>query len=418
MASQMVISDIKARRIFNSRGEETIEVEVKTLGGFGRAAAPAGKSKGVHEVVAFPENDVKKAVERVYGIIKPKIVGLDASNQELIDKTLHEIDGTENFSFIGGNTAYAISLAVAEAAASTSKQPLFYWLKRFKETFLPLPLGNVLGGGKHAGKGTPDIQEFLVLPIGAKTFFEACHTNIKVHKKIGELLEKNVPAFTGGRGDEGAWAPPLKNEDALKIVSEAAEKVTNETGVKVRVGLDVASSSLWDSKLKCYKYVGEDKLKDQGEQIEYILELIEKFNLAYVEDPLHEEDFEGFAELTRKAKNCLICGDDLFVTNKGRLKIGINIKAANSLIVKPNQVGTLTDTYETVKLAKSAGYIPVLSHRSGETVDTHLAHLSIAFSCPIIKTGVIGGERIAKLNELIRIEEMFAEEMSIAKLNI
>ncbi|MCX8176259.1 MAG: phosphopyruvate hydratase, partial [Candidatus Bathyarchaeota archaeon] len=202
MNSQTVINDVKARRIFNSRGEETIEVEVKTLDGFGRVAAPAGKSKGIHEVVAFPENSVKKAVERVYSIVKPKIVGLDARNQELIDKTLHEVDGTYNFSFIGGNTAYAVSLAVAEAVASTLKQPLFSWLKRFKETFLPLPLGNVLSGGKHAGKGAPDIQEFLVLPVGAKTFFEAYHTNIKVYRKIGELLEKNVPMFTGGRGDE------------------------------------------------------------------------------------------------------------------------------------------------------------------------------------------------------------------------
>ncbi|MGP3667283.1 MAG: phosphopyruvate hydratase [Candidatus Bathyarchaeota archaeon] len=418
MNSQTIINDIRARRIFNSRGEETIEVEVKTLGGFGRAAAPAGKSKGIHEVVAFPEDSVKKAVERVYSIIKPKIVGLDANNQELVDKTLHEVDGTSNFSFIGGNTAYAVSLAVAEAASSTLKQPLFSSLKCFKETFLPLPLGNVVGGGKHAGKGAPDIQEFLVLPVGAKTFFEAYHANIKVYRKIGEFLEKNVPVFTGGRGDEGAWAPPLKNEKALEVVFEATREVGSETGVEVRVGLDVASSSLWDSKLKCYNYVGEGKRRSKDEQIEYVLELIDRFNLVYVEDPLHEDDFEGFAELTRKAKNCLICGDDIFVTNKDRLKIGVNFKAANSLIIKPNQVGTLTDTLETVKLAKSAGYIPVLSHRSGETVDTHLAHLSIAFSCPIIKTGVVGGERTAKLNELIRIEEMFKDEFSIAKLSI
>lgn len=419
MASSSTINSLKARKIFNSRGEETIEVEVRTLGGFGKASAPSGKSRGKYEVVPFPEGGVNQAIERVEDFVKPKLVGLDSKNQELIDQTLHAIDGTENFSFIGGNTAYAVSLAVAVASASTRNKPLFHQLGKFGEKIvLPLPLGNVLGGGKHAGRGTPDIQEYLILPLQPKSFFEAFSTNVRVHGMLGKVLEKKVLGFTGGKGDEGAWAPPLKNEDALNFVVEVAEQVSAETGVKVGVGLDVAASSLWNQKNGCYEYVGENKCRDKGEQIDYILELIKKYRLVYVEDPLHEDDFEGFVELTRRVRGCLICGDDLFVTNKKKLSLGVKIGAANSLIIKPNQVGTLSDAYETVRLAKDSGYIPVMSHRSGETVDEHLAHLAVAFGCPIIKTGVVGGERTAKLNELIRIEENLGEKASVARLNI
>ena len=231
-------------------------------------------------------------------------------------------------------------------------------------------------------------------------------------------MEEKIPTFTGGRGDEGAWAPPIKNEDALEFVVKVAEEISSETGIKVGVGLDVAASSLWNPKLNRYEYVNEGKHKDKGEQLEYILGLIEKFKHVYVEDPFHEDDFEGFAELTKKVKNCLICGDDLFVTNKNKLNLGAKLKAANALIIKPNQVGTVYDAYETVITAKSLNYIPVLSHRSGETTDVHLAHLAVAFGCPIIKTGVLGGERTSKLNELIRIEETLKEKASVAKLNL
>ncbi|RJX16494.1 phosphopyruvate hydratase [Candidatus Bathyarchaeota archaeon] len=416
MTSLSIISGLKARRIFNSRGEETIEVEVKTLNGFGCASAPSGKSRGKYEVTPFPEGGVEEAVRRVEKYVKPKILGLDADNQEEIDKILHAVDGTENFSFIGGNTAYAVSLAVAEASASTHNQPLFYKLKKIKETILPLPLGNVLGGGKHAGKGAPDIQEFLVLPLNPKSFFEAYKANVKVHSLLGEVLTKHVNGFTGGKGDEGAWAPPLTNEKALEIVVEVAEKISDEMGFKIGVGLDFASSSLWNPKKEVYEYVGEGKKRGKDEQLDYVLSLIEKFKLVYVEDPFHEDDFESFVELTSKAKNCLICGDDLFVTNKKKLELGVKLKAANSLIVKPNQVGTVSDTWETIKLAKASNYVPVISHRSGETTSNHIAHLAVAFGCPIIKTGVVGGERIAKLNELLRIEETLAGKVSVAKI--
>lgn len=409
---------MKARKVFNSRGEETIEVEVKTLGGFGCSAAPSGKSRGKYEVIPFPEGGVSEAIKKIEKCIKPRLLGLNADNQELIDKTLHEIDGTENFSFIGGNTAYAVSLAVAEASASTHHQPLFANLSRTKKSFLPIPLGNILGGGKHAGKGTPDIQEFLVLPFGCKSFFEAYTANVKIHSRLGKVLEEKVLGFTGGKGDEGAWAPPLTNEKALEFVLKVVEEISSEMNIKIGVGLDVAASSLWNPKLNRYEYSREGKHRDRGEQLEYILDLIKRFKLVYVEDPFYEDDFESFTELTKKAGSCLICGDDLFVTNRKKLNFGIKVKAANSLIVKPNQVGTVTDTYKTVKLAKGFGYIPIISHRSGETSNTHIAHLAVAFGCPIIKTGVVGGERIAKLNELIRIEEVSKSRIPLAKLRL
>jgi enolase len=275
-----------------------------------------------------------------------------------------------------------------------------------------------LGGGKHAGKGTPDIQEFLALPTKCSTFREAFEANINVHRKVGELLKKKVPTFTGGKGDEGAWAPQLGDEKALEVVVEAAERVSEEMGVNVRVGLDVAASSFWDPKKRRYLYVAEGRTLGDGDQVDYILKLVKKYRLVYVEDPVHEDDFEGFAELTKKVKGCIICGDDLFVTNKKKLECGIRVKAANAIIIKPNQVGTITDAYETLELAKRSGVTPVLSHRSGETCDCHLAHLAVGFGCPIIKTGVLGGERAAKLNELIRIELALGERASIATLRL
>jgi enolase len=418
LGSLAIISNVKGCGIFNGRGEETIEVTVRTLGGQGRTAAPAGKSKGKYEVAYFPKGGVSQAVKNLDKLVKPALIGLDADKQDLLDRKLHRIDGTKNFSKIGGNTAYAISLAAAEAAAATHQKPLYAHLLKVKKTMLPMPLGNVIGGGKHAGRGTPDIQEFLALPIRAKSFKDAYAANIKVHRRVGKLLNEKMSDFTGGKGDEGAWAPRLKNDEALEILSQAVEEISGETGVTVRPCLDVAASSFWDVKKERYRYVSEGVTRDDGEQIEFILSLIKKYKLFYVEDPLHEDDYKGFAELTRKAKGCLICGDDLFVTNKQRLNAGIKVKAANSILIKPNQVGTVTDTYETVKLAKESGLTPVVSHRSGETCDSPISHLAVAFGMPIIKTGIIGGERSAKLNELIRIEEALGYRVSTAKLGL
>ncbi len=410
-----VIEDVVARKLFNSRGEETLEIDVITTEGFGRAAAPAGASKGKAEVVSYPKEGVDGAIKKVEELIAPELIGMDAEEQKEIDALLHEIDGTENFGNVGGNTVFAISLATAEAAATSYGTPLFQHLSGYLANELPFPLGNVLGGGKHALGKTTDIQEYLVIPLKAPSFAEAAKANILVHQKIGSLLRKKDKTFTGGTGDEGAWAPNIKNEEALKIVVKACEEVSEEQGIECRAGLDVAASSLWRQKENVYVYSMEGTKRDSGEQLDFMLHLIEDYNLAYVEDAFHEEDFESFAELTKKVKNCLICGDDLFVTNRERLIQGIKMCAGNSIIIKTNQIGTLTDAWETTKLAKKARYVPVMSHRSGETTDTHIAHLAVAFSCPIIKTGVLHGERVAKINELIRIEETLGNraQMSI-----
>lgn len=418
MSAPTVIEDIRARKIFNSRGEETIEADVITWGGFGRASAPAGKSKGKHEVISYPEGEIDQAVKEVEEVIAPELIGMNTDEQRVIDLLLHEIDGTANFKNIGGNTAYAISMAIAEAASATRGIPLFQQLAGTLVTELPHPLGNVLGGGKHASRNAPDIQEFLALPISGDSFAEATEANVRIHERVGQLIQKADASFAGGRGDEGAWTPNMGNEKALGVVSKACETVSDELGIEVRIGLDLAASSFWNPSKKQYVYLRDKVKRDQGEQIDFLLGLIKKYHIIYVEDPLHEEDFEGFAELTRKAKDCLICGDDLFTTNKERLSRGIKMRAANSIIIKPNQIGTLTDAYEVVKMAKRVHYVPVASHRSGESIDAHLAHIAVAFGCPIIKTGVVGGERLAKINELLRIEEALGNRAKMAEIHI
>jgi enolase len=411
-----IIEDVMARKLFNSRGQETIEVDIITTDGFGRASAPAGASKGKAEVISYPEGGVDDALKKVEELIAPELIGMDAEDQQEIDALLHEIDGTENFRNIGGNTVFAVSLATAEAAATSYGTFLFQHLSGYLANQLPYPLGNVLGGGKHALGKTTDIQEYLVIPLKARNFAEAAKANIMVHHRIGALLRKADPNFTGGRGDEGAWAPNIENEEALKIVVKACEEVSSELGIDCRACLDVAASSFYDTKKGVYVYSMEGKKRDAGEQLEFMLHLIEEYNLAYVEDPFDEDDYESFAELTKKVDNCLICGDDLFVTNPERLAKGIKMCAGNSIIIKMNQVGTLTDAWETTRLAKRAQYVPVMSHRSGETTDTHLAHLAVAFSCPVIKAGVLNGERVAKANELIRIEETLGNRAEMSKL--
>ncbi len=413
-----VIEDITARKTFNSRGEETLEVDITTVAGFGRASAPAGASKGKAEVVSYPQGEVDQAIEKVEDLITPELIGRNADEQEAIDILLHEIDGTADFSNIGGNTAYAVSLATAEAAATSYGMPLFEYLAGYLANQLPHPLGNVLGGGKHAHGKAPDIQEFLVLPTEADSFYEAAKANTLVHKKVGSLLRDADKSFTGGRGDEGAWAPNVKSEEGLEIMVEACDVVSKELGVKCRVGLDIAASSLWRAEEKCYVYARDGVKRDPKEQLDFVLRLVKDYNLAYVEDPFHEEDFEGFVALTKNVRKCLVCGDDLFVTNMERLNRRIRNGAANSIIIKANQIGTLTDAWKTTQTAQKAGYTTVMSHRSGETTDTHIAHLAIAFHCPIIKTGIIGGTRVSKINELIRIEEMLGERAKMTTLQL
>ncbi len=418
--SSTIIEDIRARRVFDSRGSEAIEVEVFTAGGYGRAIAPMGASRGRGEAVPYPPGGVSEAIAAVERLVAPELVGLDAADQRLVDKVLHEVDGTRDFSRIGGNTAYAVSMATAAAAASSLGISLFRHLGGGLVQELPYPLGNVIGGGKHVRGRGPDVQEMLVLPVGATDVLEALQANFLVHRRAGELLAKADPGFTGGRGDEGAWAPKLRTEEALEVLAKACEDVAGELGFEVRMGLDVAASTLWREEENAYVYEREGVRRDRGEQIDFILELVERFKLIYVEDPLAEEDFEGFAELTRKARRlgCLICGDDLFVTDVERIARGAELGAATAIIIKPNQVGTLSDTADAVRAAREAGMVPVASHRSGESTDPHLAHLAVGLRCPIIKTGVLGGERVAKLNELLRIAEELGEVAKMAELPV
>jgi len=413
-----VIEDMIARKVFNSRGEETIEVDVVTTSSFGRASAPAGKSRGKAEVVYYPQGGVDQAVKKVEELIAPEIIGLNVDFQEEIDKTLHEMDGTRDFRVIGGNTAFAISMASAEAAANSYGLLLFHYLGGYIAHELPYPLGNVISGGTHTRGKTPDIQEFLVLPRGAESFLDAATANAKIHRRIGDMLKKKDKLFSSARSDEGAWIANIGNLDALEVLADACEEVGNELGFECGPGIDVAASSLWNAGKKTYNYLREGKKRNSGEQLEFIRELTKKYHLVYVEDPFHEEDYKSFAELTKKVKNCLICGDDLFVTNIERLSHGIKLRAANSVIIKVNQVGTLTDAWETIEMAREAGYVPAVSHRSGDTCDWHIAHLAVAFRCPIIKTGVVEGARIAKINELVRIEEFLGDRAKMTELQM
>lgn len=413
-----IIEDLIARKVFNNRGEETIEVDVITTGGFGRAAAPAGKSRGKAEVVYYPQGGVDAAIKKVDDLIAPELAGLNADFQEEIDSTLHELDGSTDFKNIGGNTAFAISLANAEAAANSHGLLLFQFLGGNAATTLPYPLGNCISGGLHARGKSPDIQEYLALPKGAETFVEAQTANTQIHRKIGDSLKKKSTSFNGGKSDEGAWIANIDSIDAFEVISKACEEVGNELDFECGFGIDVAASSFWKAKEEKYVLESEGKKLDTAEMLEFLLDLIEKYHIAYVEDPFNEEDYESFAELTRKAKNCIICGDDLFTTNPERLNNGIKINAGNAIIIKVNQIGTLSDAAQTIEIAQRNGYDPVVSHRSGDTCDWHIAHLAVAYRCPLIKAGVVEGARIAKLNELIRIEHFLGHRAKMADLKI
>jgi enolase len=413
-----IIEDLIARKVFNNRGDETIEVDVITAGGFGRAGAPAGKSKGKAEVMYYPSGGVEAAIKKVDDLIAPELSGLNADFQQEIDSTLHEIDGTADFKNIGGNTAFAISLANAEAAANSHGLLLFQFLGGNAANTLPFPLGNCISGGAHARGKAPSIQEYLCLPHGAESFLEAQSANVAIHKKIGDSLKKKSTTFCGGKSDEGAWIANISTDDAFEIMARACEEIGNEMDFECSFGLDVAASNFWKPKEEKYFYENDGVKRDTAEQLEYMISLIEKYHLSYVEDPFHEDDFDSFAELTKKTKNCLICGDDLFTTNTERLNNGIKINAGNAIIIKVNQIGTLTDAAETIEAAQRNGYVPVVSHRSGDTCDWHIAHLAVAYKCPVIKTGVVEGSRIAKLNELIRIEHFLGTRAKMADLNI
>ncbi len=396
----MIIEDVVYRIVFDSRGNPTVECEVFAEGFSGKAMAPAGASTGSEEAIVVDPFKIDEIEERV----SRALIGLNIYDQREIDKTLREEDGTENFSSIGGNFAITASIACAKTAADSLQIPLFQYLSGILAESIPYPLGNVIGGGMHA-EGSTNIQEFLIIPIGADTFFESQYANTRVHAELKKIFKER--GIFCGKGDEGAWAAQITDEQAFGILSEAIGRVEDEHGVKVRMGIDVAATELFDGE----HYVYKDRKLTREEQIQHIAELADRYELLFVEDPLHENDFEGFAELTSQVK-AMVCGDDLLVTNVRRIERAIEYGSINTALIKPNQIGTLSDTADAVRMAKKAGWDVVVSHRSGETEDPALAHLAVAFDATLIKTGVVGGERIAKLNELIRIEEMIESRMA------
>ena len=393
-----LITEVRLRRVLDSRGNPTVEAELRTDdGGFGRGAAPSGASTGDHEAVERPAGE---AITRARELAVPRLEGqVYAGDQRGVDNTLRAADGTDDFSEIGANSAVAISMAAAKAAADVLGAPLYQHLGgAFRGREFPVPLGNVVGGGEHAADAT-HIQEFLAAPVGAPSVTDAAFANARVHGAVGDILEERGVA--AAKGDEGAWAPAVDDATALEIVDEAVDAVADEVGFEIGIGLDVAAAELFDD--GAYHYGDETRTPD--EQVDYVAELVDEYGLVYVEDPLDEDDFEGFAELTgRIGSETLVCGDDLFVTDTDRIERGVEAGAGNSVLVKPNQIGTLSDAFDAIELAVASGYDPVVSHRSGETEDTTIAHLAVATDAPFIKTGTVGGERTAKLNELIRIE--------------
>ena len=396
-----LITDVRLRRILDSRGNATVEADVVTeSGGFGRGKAPSGASTGEFEAIELPANEsIAKAREDAV----PRLVGeVHAGNQRDVDAALRAADGTDDFSGIGANAAVAISMAAAKAGADVLGAPLFQHLGgTFRGNEYPTPLGNIIGGGEHAADAT-NIQEFLSAPIGAPSVEEAVFANAAVHHEVHDILmDSNLPS---GKGDEGAWAPSISDDEAFEIMAQAVETVADDFGFAISFGLDVAGAELYEESEDGYVY--DDQVRSTDEQIDYIAQKVREYDLVYVEDPLDENDYEGFAALTDEVGDqTLVCGDDLFVTNVARLQDGIGVGAGNSILIKPNQIGTLTDAVDAIELATENGYESVVSHRSGETEDTTIAHLAVATGAPFIKTGAVGGERTAKLNELIRIED-------------
>ena len=396
----MIIKDINLRKIIDSRGNPTVEADIITNDGFGRAAAPAGASTGTFEAQAWPKNNVDLGISNAREDVIPSLIGITSNDQETFDETIKDKDGTKNLQNVGGNIAVALSLACAKAAADSKNIPLFEHVSKNKEYSIPAPMSNVLGGGAHAIGGT-DIQEYLVTSFD-NDVNTAVETNAAVHKEVAKILKEKFPNIALGKGDEGAWVAPLENVEALEIVTKAVDNVQKETGVEIRTGLDVAASEFY----KNGKYVYKEQTLTPEEQVDFMLGLIEEYDLHSVEDPIDQNDFDSWASLTDQTDS-LIIGDDLYVTNSERLKEGIEKKSTNSILIKPNQIGTLTDTIKAVEMAKSAEMATVISHRSGETTDASIAHLGVAFESHAIKTGIMGGERIAKLNELVRISEKF-----------
>lgn len=400
MNDDFIVQDARVRIVLDSRGNKTIEADIILPYSTGTCSAPAGASTGETEAQAFPNKGVEESVRIFNSAIRKKIIGVNALNQRNFDGLLREMDGSDNFSNIGGNLATALSLALAKAAAGSLGIPLYRYAGGFLKGDIPKPMGNVIGGGKHTKNGTT-IQEFLVSTQG-KTMLECISLNAEIHKRIGIRLRERFKNQSIGVGDERAWTASISDEEAIDLVKEVSKEVEKESGVKVLLGVDFAASSFFEGK----KYVYRRGSLSRDEQIDYACSFSKSHGFYFIEDPMDEHDFEGFAEITRKVGDrSVIVGDDLYTTNAERIARGIEMKATNAVLIKVNQIGTLSDTWKAVRTASEAGWKNTISHRSGETTDDFIAHLGIAFRSQFIKTGTIGGERLAKLNELIRIEE-------------
>ena len=407
-----MITEVYAREILDSRGNPTIEVEVCLEdGSVGRAAVPSGASTGAHEAVELRDDDknrylgkgVTKAVDNVNDVIAEALIGLEATRQVETDEMLIRLDGTPNKGKLGANAILGVSMAVAKAAAASVGLPLYLYLGGVYAQELPVPMMNILNGGQHADNNV-DIQEFMIMPVGAASFSEALRMNAEIYHGLKALL--NAKGLGTGLGDEGGFAPNLKsNEEAIEVILEAVKKAGYKPGEDIMIALDVAASEFYkDGK---YQMEGEGLVKTSNQMVDYLAALCEKYPIVSIEDGLAEDDWKGWKALTKKlGTKVQLVGDDLFVTNEERLLEGIKNDTANAILIKVNQIGTLTETFNAIETAKRAGYTCIISHRSGETEDTTLADIAVAVNAGQIKTGAPARtDRVAKYNQLLRIEE-------------
>lgn len=410
------IANIYARQILDSRGNPTIEVEViSNTGHYGRAMVPSGASTGIHEACELRDGDKKmykgksvlKAVNNVNKVIAEELRGIDITDQNLIDQTLITLDGTENKTNLGANAILGVSLAVAHAAATETNQLLFRYLGGVNANVLPIPMMNIINGGAHADNSI-DFQEFMIMPVNAETFAHAIQMGTEVFHTLKEVLKKKK--LSTAVGDEGGFAPNLKsNEDALKIIIEAIEKAKYKPGEDICIALDVAASEFYDANKKIYHFKKSTGEKLSSEDLtNYLADWTKKYPIISIEDGMDEDDWDGWANLTNKLGDQIqLVGDDLFVTNVQRLGKGIQNGIANSILIKLNQIGTVSETIQAINLAHRYGYTSIISHRSGETEDTSIADLSVAMNTGLIKTGsACRSERTAKYNQLLRIEDL------------
>lgn len=405
------IEDITARQILDSRGNPTVEAEVRLSGGIiGRAAVPSGASTGIFEALELRDGDenyflgkgVTKAVNNVNNIIAPELIGEDASCQQQLDNLMIEIDSTENKSKLGANAILSVSLAAAKAAALAYKMPLYRYLGGLNACILPVPMMNIINGGVHADNNI-DFQEFMIAPVGAYNFQEAVRMGSEIFHTLKSVLNKK--GLVTSVGDEGGFAPNFKsNEEGIEVILEAVEKAGYDTE-QIKICLDVASSEFYEDGR--YTLAGENKVLNAEEMVEFLTRWVEKYPIISIEDGMAEQDWDGWTLLTQKIGcKCQLVGDDLFVTNTRRLAEGIRRDVANSILIKVNQIGTLSETLDAITTAKSGGYTSIVSHRSGETEDTFIADLAVASNCGQIKTGSASrSDRTAKYNQLIRIEQ-------------